>query len=77
MSIQITPNWIFINIFCSKVDTHAWENFGAVKFYQIATDEANGEETFGASDDRSSVASPYLEGKTMTNSTSFTKNFPH
>ena len=36
-----------------------WENFGGVKFWQIITDEANGEENFGESADRFSVISLY------------------
>ena len=38
-----------------------WENIGGVKFWQIAVDEANDEEYFGESDDRSSVLSLYLQ----------------
>ena len=37
-----------------------WKNFGGRKFWQIITDEANGEENFGKSAGRSSVISLYL-----------------
>ena len=37
-----------------------WENFGGLKFWRIATNEANGEEYFGESDGRSSEVSLYL-----------------
>ena len=40
---------------------HTWEKFGGIKFWQIATEEANGEETFGGSNHRSSVVSLYLQ----------------
>ena len=36
------------------------ENFGGVKFWRIATVEANGEENFGGSNGRSSVVSVSL-----------------
>ena len=36
------------------------ENFGGIKFWQIATVEANGEENFGGSNGRSSVVSVSL-----------------
>ena len=36
------------------------KNFGGVKFWQIATIEANGEENFGGSNGRSSVVSVSL-----------------
>ena len=36
------------------------KNIKGVKFWQIGADEANGEEYFGESDDRSSVVSRYL-----------------
>ena len=51
-------------------------NIGGVKFWQIAVDEANGEEYFGESDDRSSVLSLYLQvlvGKLLANCASLTK----
>ena len=34
---------------------HALENFGGLKFWRFATDEANGEEYLGKSDGRSSL----------------------
>ena len=38
-----------------------WENIGGIKFWQIAVDEANGEEYFDESNDRSSEVSLYLQ----------------
>ena len=56
------------------------ENIEGVKFWQIAigADEANGEEYFGESDNRSSAVSRYLRvlvRKNLANCASFTK-FP-
>ena len=54
------------------------ENIEGVKFWQIGADEANGEEYFGESDDRSSAVSRYLRvlvRKNLANCASFTK-FP-
>ena len=46
----------------SVISTYrTWENFGGVKFWQIATVEANGEENFGGSNGISSVVSVSLK----------------
>ena len=47
---------LFINQFMCRI----WKNFGGMRFWRIATDEANAWEYFGESDGRSSVASPYF-----------------
>ena len=47
-----TYNSLLLRRYCT------WKNIGGVKFWQIAVDEANSEEYFGESDDRSSVVSP-------------------